>query len=425
MKAMLDNLWIMFFRVLGLLVLFLLVIVAVPAAAQSELERAREKVSELQGEVDVLFERLLEVQDRVDAAGAAYWDADHDLYELQIEIDSASQQEAELLTTVEEMRGRITEIAIERYVNSGKPSPILAGEDISRQVVIDALAKFVSEGALDILDDYRLALDDLAAVQERLAAQTALQQEIIVQADVAWQSVQQDLEAIGDMYLEVAAKLYEQDRVLDGLEEEERLRLAEELRRRQAEQARRIEAARAAAERKAAAEAAAEAAARRQAQSDAGAGSADSSPPPSSPPTSAAGSLRRAPSGWVCPLAGPFSHVNDWRAPRHHGGWHKGNDLMAPTGTPVLAVESGRLEHRFNRIGGNSAYIYADSGNYYYNTHLSAYENVGVGWVPAGTVIGYVGATGNAGIPHLHFEYHKGGRGNYINPYPFVREACF
>lgn len=417
---MLDNLWIMLFRVLGLIVLCLLVIPAVPTAAQGELERARERVSELQGEVDVLLEKLLEMQDRVDAAGAAYWDADHDLYELQIEIDSASQQEAELLRSVEEMRGRITEIAIERYVNSGKPSPILAGEDISRQAVIDALARFVSEGALDILDDYRLALDDLAAVQERLAAQTALQQELIAQADAAWQSVQQELAAIGDTYLEVAAKLYEQDRVLDGLEEEERLRLAEELRRRQAEQARRIEAARAAAERKAAAEAAAEAAARQQAQSDAGAGSTNSSPPPS--PT---GSLLRAPSGWVCPLAGPFSHVNDWRAPRHHGGWHKGNDLMAPTGTPVLAVESGRLEHRFNRIGGNSAYIYADSGNYYYNTHLSAYENVGVGWVPAGTVIGYVGATGNAGIPHLHFEYHKGGRGNYINPYPIVREACF
>ena len=222
----------MFFRVLGLLVLFLLVIVAVPAAAQSELERAREKVSELQDEVDVLFERLLEMQDRVDAAGATYWDADHDLYELQIEIDSASQQEAELLRTVEEMRGRITEIAIQRYVNPGKPSPILAGEDITRQVVIDALAKFVSEGALDILDDYRLALDDLAAVQERLAVQTALQQEIIARADVAWQSVQQDLGAIGEAYLEVAGKLYEQDRVLDGLEEEERLRLAEELRRR-------------------------------------------------------------------------------------------------------------------------------------------------------------------------------------------------
>lgn len=67
---MLDNLWIMLFRVLGLIVLCLLVIPAAPAAAQSELERAREKVSELQGEVDVLLERLLEMQDRVDAAGA-------------------------------------------------------------------------------------------------------------------------------------------------------------------------------------------------------------------------------------------------------------------------------------------------------------------------------------------------------------------
>ena len=134
----------------------------------------------------------------------------------------------------------------------------------------------------------------------------------------------------------------------------------------------------------------------------------------------------QAASGWVCPLAGPFSHFDDFGDPRHYGGWHKGNDLIAPTGTPVLAVESGRVEHRANRIGGNSAYLFADSGNYYYNTHLSAYENVGAGWVRAGAVIGYVGDSGNAaGLPHLHFEYHLGGRGNHINPYPVVREACF
>ena len=403
---MLDNLWIMFIRALSLFVLCLLMLAAVPVAAQGELESARERVSELQSEVDALFEKVREAQNRVDAAGAVYWDADHELYELRNEIDLASQEEAELLGIVVGMRGRITEIAIQRYVNSGKPSPILAGEDISRQAVIDALARFVSEGALDILDDYRLALDDLAEVQERLAFQTALQQDLIAEAELAWRAVEQDLAVIGDTYLEVAAKLYEQDRILDALEEDERRRLAEELRRRQAEQARRIEAARLAAERRTAAEEAD----RRQAQT----------PPPQ------ASSLLRTASGWVCPLAGPFSHVDDYGAPRHHGGWHKGNDLIAPIGTPVLAVESGRLEHRFNRIGGNSAYIYADSGNYYYNTHLSAYENVGVGWVPAGTVIGYVGETGNAApIPHLHFEYHKGGRGNYINPYPIVREACF
>lgn len=434
-------------KVLWTLPVVLLLVMSSTSGAQSELDQVRATVSALQDEIDEYLDQMIAIQARADAAGVRYWEADLALYELNVEIVELSQRVAGIDADVAELRRQMIEIAVQRYIDSTTPPSILAGDDINRQAAVDALARFVREGSLDIIDDYRRARDDLDQAQALLAERARHQQELISQAAAAAAEVQAELNAIGSVYLEIAPRLYEQDRLLDGLEEAERRRLEEELRRRQAEEARRLEAARAAAavaaeaERRAAltaeeagriageAVAQAAAAAPEAPQVDPGAGAL----PPVRPgePGDVAVPVAELPvlqaaSGWVCPLAGPFSHFDDFGDPRHYGGWHKGNDLIAPTGTPVLAVESGRVEHRANRIGGNSAYLFADSGNYYYNTHLSAYENVGAGWVPAGAVIGYVGDSGNAaGLPHLHFEYHLGGRGNHINPYPIVHEACF
>ena len=430
-------------RLAGALCVVLLLGTASAAGAQSDLERVRATVGVLQDEIDAYLEQLSATQARADAAAARYWEADLALYELNTEIADLSARAIGIEAEVAELRGRMIEIAVERYIHSTTPPSILAGDDINRQATVDALARFVSEGSLDIIDDYRRARDDLEQAQALLAERARHQQQLIAQAAVAAAEVQAELRAIGDVYLEIAPRLYEQDRLLDALEEEERQRLAEELRRRQAEEARRLEAARAAAalaaeaERRAALTAeeagriAGDEVARAAAEPGAGALPPVRPGEPTDGPAAAAVPVAELPvlqtaSGWVCPLRGPFSHFDDFGDPRHYGGWHKGNDLIAPTGTPTVAVEGGRVEHRANRIGGNSAYLFADSGNYYYYTHLSAYENVGAGWVPAGAVVGYVGDSGNAaGLPHLHFEYHLGGRGNHINPYPVVREACF
>jgi murein DD-endopeptidase MepM/ murein hydrolase activator NlpD len=123
--------------------------------------------------------------------------------------------------------------------------------------------------------------------------------------------------------------------------------------------------------------------------------------------------------GLYFPVAGPCSYTNDWGAPRSGGRTHKGCDIMAPRGTPVVAITSGVVEHRRGGKAGLYIALHGDNGHLYYYMHLDGFA--ASGRVRAGQVIGYVGDTGNArGCPHLHFEFHPNHRGP-VNPYPLLR----
>jgi murein DD-endopeptidase MepM/ murein hydrolase activator NlpD len=133
--------------------------------------------------------------------------------------------------------------------------------------------------------------------------------------------------------------------------------------------------------------------------------------------------------GWLCPVGGPVSFTDTWGAPRSGGRRHEGVDMFSTRGTPVVAPVDGIVEHRSNSLGGLSFHLWGDDGNYYYGTHLSRYGPV-TGWVAAGTIVGYVGDTGNAAgtSPHLHFEIHPGrSQGEPaapVNPTATVTGAC-
>ncbi len=108
---------------------------------------------------------------------------------------------------------------------------------------------------------------------------------------------------------------------------------------------------------------------------------------------------------------------------------HQGVDIMAPHGTPLLAVEQGVLFRLgTGRLGGIKLWLLGESGAAYYYAHLSGYSELAEegAFVQAGDVIGFVGNTGNAisTPPHLHLEVHPTATGRAVNPYPLMRQAA-
>jgi peptidoglycan LD-endopeptidase LytH len=117
---------------------------------------------------------------------------------------------------------------------------------------------------------------------------------------------------------------------------------------------------------------------------------------------------------------------------RPGGKLHEATDILAPRGTPVVAVEDGVIQKLFlSKPGGLTIYEFDREGVFcYYYAHLDRYaRGLSEGMsVRLGDVIGYVGTTGNAPpqTPHLHFSIFRLGpekhwwQGRAIDPYPVL-----
>ncbi|ALD89663.1 metallopeptidase, m23b family protein [Cupriavidus gilardii CR3] len=94
--------------------------------------------------------------------------------------------------------------------------------------------------------------------------------------------------------------------------------------------------------------------------------------------------------------------------PLHHQ-WlqHKGVDFAAPTGTKVFATGDGEVDFVGQQNGyGNIVVIKHHNGYSTYYAHLSRFAGIQQGQrVMQGQLIGYVGSTGWATGPHLHYEF--------------------
>lgn len=140
----------------------------------------------------------------------------------------------------------------------------------------------------------------------------------------------------------------------------------------------------------------------------------------------------------LVPVAGvaPSALADNYRQSRG-ARQHEAIDILAPAGTPVLAVDDGRIAKLFHsKPGGLTIYQFDPAARLaFYYAHLQRYaQGVQEGMdVKRGDVIGFVGSSGNAdpGTPHLHFAVFRLGdppkwwQGAPVNPYPALARAQF
>src|SRR5262249_52445567 len=90
------------------------------------------------------------------------------------------------------------------------------------------------------------------------------------------------------------------------------------------------------------------------------------------------------PGRYVFPVDGPASYSDTFGAARSDTGWHHGDDIFAPLGTPLVAVADGiLLKVGWNAVGGNRLWIRDQWGNYFYYAHLSGFAAGAVSGAPA------------------------------------------
>jgi peptidoglycan LD-endopeptidase LytH len=131
-----------------------------------------------------------------------------------------------------------------------------------------------------------------------------------------------------------------------------------------------------------------------------------------------------APSAIAIPVAAIKARAlrDTWHASRSAGRLHEGIDIFAKKGTPVLAATEGIvLRTGETGIGGKVVWVLGPGGQNHYYAHLEDFSNIEAGQrIAAGSVLGYVGNSGNAANtpPHLHYGIY--GTNGALNPYPLM-----
>jgi murein DD-endopeptidase MepM/ murein hydrolase activator NlpD len=410
--------------------LFVAVLMAVamvsPAYAQTSSEITREQV-------DAALDRRREASGSLDEVTARFEEAISSEIVTRERIITLSKSVAKLEQEIGTKRVQVQDLIRDRYMSGGS----LGTERI-----------FTAETFKDIpvrSEYYELANNRDLALLHGLEAAEALYVEQQDQLDRTLEVQSALVVEIGELTEEIGLRLEQADAEYNSIaiafevQEAEKFRLAEEARIRREEAAR-----------KAAEEAA------RQATSTTVGGTTTTTTSASAATTTTSGggettttvatetTTTTAPTtttttlptrvppvvtdGKTCPVNAATSFTDSWGAPRSGGRLHKGVDMMAARGAPIVAIESGTVTRTSDSsLGGISIYLTGASGNRYYYAHLESLADGVTGGtaVSVGDLVGLNGSSGNASYsaPHLHFQYAPPG-GDWVNPYPLVKALC-
>lgn len=373
--------WLTLFLAIGLLSI---VPVAASAQTQADVDKAERTKAVAEARRSEAFLAYEEASARLDEAVIEYQEISHELEELQRRKARMEDAVSRYRSDASALAEAAKRIVIDAYT-SGQTNmigPAFAATSIQDLVTTQALLARATEVEL-------AAFDDLGAVSRQVDRSTA-------ELEIHTAGVQVAEDAASGLVAEIDALYVEQQHILDHADEALGTaisNLKQEIRDKRIEDDR-IK--------------------RQQAQSA------------SQAPGKAGGADPAATPGFMCPVQGGASFSNTWGARRSGGRTHKGVDMFNARNTPLVAVVDGRVRFSSNRLGGLSTHIYSDNNVVYYYAHLERHPtNIKSGQrVTKGTIVGYLGNSGNARYtsPHVHFEIRPNGVA--VNPYPTVRSAC-
>ena len=355
----------------------LLLVQVAPGSAQTSqerLERARKRVEQIRRELKPARAELAQVQAEVESLTRQILQALRQREAIQDQVDATNKRIKRRGTRVRELQGRLNSRAREVYITgpAGVVEAILEADTLADLTARVSFLDALNEADASTATGIEVEREELRRFEDDLEGLLAQQEELLDRLSEQKGELDAKFARQSEITREIEAKMAEAEKVVSKLKKKVQAELRALLR------------------------------------AAGGSGAVDTS-----------GVLK------VCPVDRPRSYIDDFGYPRSGGRSHQGNDIFAPQGTPIRAPFAGVARESYNGLGGQSVHVHGSNGTYVYNAHLSRYAGVNGKSVSAGTVVGYVGDTGNArGTPyHDHFELHPGG-GSAVSPYPFLNAVC-